>query len=275
MVIGSFLFFQGAYIKSYALLIIGRVLFGFGGESVRISNSAIEAQWFSSRELPFAMSVEYALADLGTFAVDSAEPALYRQLDSVPAILLGCFLVTIVGFGACLNAFCLDSKRERDEGGEGEGRTRERERSGLQLRIVKEFSADYWIIMLATTMGLTAISNFNNISSEFFQNRLGFSIQEAGTLMGLESLACAAFSPWVGKFFGYTQHKVKFGTLAVVLSYPGSVGRRNMHVRADMGAILQVARHEGIAGDRRAARTVRQRVQRGPQSSHSVISRDL
>ncbi len=208
MVLGSFLFFYGFHLRHYLLLLGGRMIFGFGGESLRVSNSAIETAWFSGRELPFAMSVEYAVAGLGTFAVDSAEPAIYGQTGSVTTIFLGCCLMTLVAFIGSLLVHRLDSRKEHDA---GENVGVQEEDGRLRFSVIKTFSADYWTILFATTLGIASIGSFNNISSEFFQTRLHFSIQTAGVLMGTESLSCALLAPWVGRFFGYTPHKVKFG----------------------------------------------------------------
>ena len=38
-------------IESWAVMFLGRVLFGFGGESIAVANSSILADWFEGKEV--------------------------------------------------------------------------------------------------------------------------------------------------------------------------------------------------------------------------------
>ena len=56
----------GSPSAAWATMFAGRVLFGFGGESLSVVQSAMIASYFQGRELAFALGVNVALARLGS-----------------------------------------------------------------------------------------------------------------------------------------------------------------------------------------------------------------
>lgn len=51
--IGQVVFALGLSIKSWELMFVGRIIYGFGGESLGVANSAILADWFKGTHLFF------------------------------------------------------------------------------------------------------------------------------------------------------------------------------------------------------------------------------
>ena len=45
----------GGYIKSYIIILLGRFIFGLGGESLCVSQSAIVSIWFKEKQLAIAL----------------------------------------------------------------------------------------------------------------------------------------------------------------------------------------------------------------------------
>uniref|UniRef100_A0A0A9XAR9 Lysosomal dipeptide transporter MFSD1 n=1 Tax=Lygus hesperus TaxID=30085 RepID=A0A0A9XAR9_LYGHE len=55
---GAFLFYLGVRFINYPILLLGRVLFGFGGESLGVAQSAYIARWFcDDYGLPLAFCI--------------------------------------------------------------------------------------------------------------------------------------------------------------------------------------------------------------------------
>jgi hypothetical protein len=52
---------MGLQVKSWPIIFLGRLIFGFGGESFTVANSALLADWFKGRELAFAFGVNLAI----------------------------------------------------------------------------------------------------------------------------------------------------------------------------------------------------------------------
>ena len=47
----------GGFVESYGLMIVGRTLYGFGGESLTVAQCTIIANWFIGKELAFAFGL--------------------------------------------------------------------------------------------------------------------------------------------------------------------------------------------------------------------------
>lgn len=60
--VGQAVFALGGSIKSFPLMLAGRVLFGLGGESLTVASSALLADWFAGKELAFSLGVALSVA---------------------------------------------------------------------------------------------------------------------------------------------------------------------------------------------------------------------
>jgi len=76
VLIGQLIFAMGCSTKSVSLMLLGRVVFGLGGESLNTTQYAIIVQWFSSNEIGFAMGLCLSLARLGNVFNDIISPII-------------------------------------------------------------------------------------------------------------------------------------------------------------------------------------------------------
>ena len=76
ILIGQFIFAFGCSFKSVNIMLIGRVLFGFGGDSLNIAQFAVIIQWFSQKEIAFAMGICMGVARLGRVLNDVISPRM-------------------------------------------------------------------------------------------------------------------------------------------------------------------------------------------------------
>lgn len=89
---GQIIFSFGVSIKSWPVVLIGRLVFGFGGESLTVANSALLAEWFRGRELAFSFGVNLSIAKLGSVINDILSPKLAKQSGVPFACWFGVFL---------------------------------------------------------------------------------------------------------------------------------------------------------------------------------------
>ncbi len=73
-------------------MFIGRVVFGFGGESLAVANSAVLASWFKGKELAFAFGLNLSVARLGSVINNVVSPALASGVDIQFAFWFGTIL---------------------------------------------------------------------------------------------------------------------------------------------------------------------------------------
>ena len=92
LTIGQAVFTVGGYQNSYLIMMIGRFIFGLGGESMTVAQSAIVSSWFAGKELSFAFGINLSVARIGSSINGPVETALADN-DSVGfALLIGFFI---------------------------------------------------------------------------------------------------------------------------------------------------------------------------------------
>lgn len=89
---GQAIFALGLSMKSWPVMLLGRVVYGFGGESLGVANSAVLAEWFKGKELAFAFGLNLSVARLGSVANNMISPALADSSSVVFALWFGVFL---------------------------------------------------------------------------------------------------------------------------------------------------------------------------------------
>eukprot|EP01036_Dinobryon_divergens_P034713 gene34713-44896_t len=90
--VGQVIFSFGISIKSWPVMFIGRLVFGFGGESFTVANSALLADWFKGRELAFAFGINLSVSKLGSVINNILSPLLAEKLGIIFAFWFGSML---------------------------------------------------------------------------------------------------------------------------------------------------------------------------------------
>lgn len=109
--IGQIVFALGLSIKSWPVMFLGRVLYGFGGESMGVANSAILADWFKGKELALAFGLNLSIARLGSVMNNLVSPAIANSADVVFALWFGVILCG-AGVGCVLIFSPIDKKMD-------------------------------------------------------------------------------------------------------------------------------------------------------------------
>merc|ERR1711990_848489 len=82
-------FMLGGYQANFNLMLAGRVIFGMGGESMNVAQSAIVSVWFKGKELAFALGVNMSISRLGSVANAAIVPSVYESNGLGPALMVG------------------------------------------------------------------------------------------------------------------------------------------------------------------------------------------
>ena len=174
---GQALFALGLSMKSWPVMLLGRVIYGFGGESLAVANSAVLADWFKGKELAFSFGLNLSVARLGSVANNMISPALASSSSVEFALWLGVFLCG--GSLACVFIFspidaAMDSAIAKNRGttddgvttlllgGENEDSTKKKtlrndssssdgqeEEEQAKLSDVKHFPFSFWILVVS------------------------------------------------------------------------------------------------------------------------------
>jgi MFS family permease len=86
----------------FSIMVAGRVVFGLGGESMTVTQSAFVSQWFKGKELALALGFNLSTSRIGAAINGSVTPAVYKASgDNLGApLLVGLFICIFCYFFA-------------------------------------------------------------------------------------------------------------------------------------------------------------------------------
>jgi MFS family permease len=194
---GQAIFAFGVSIKSYPIALLGRGIFGCGGESQNVAQSTIVSNWFTGKELSMALGMNVSISRLGSVLNDFLEPQLYSATGTV---ILGLW----VGFGLCVASLvcgimlgAIDKKRDEKMGVTEKRKLPDTEK--IKLSDLKTFGFSLWMIFINCFVVYICVSCFNNIASNFFQVRFKYSTTESGMIISITYAVAAILCPIFGK----------------------------------------------------------------------------
>jgi MFS family permease len=102
LVVGQSIFAFGANLNSYPVMLVGRVFYGFGGESLCVAAQTMLAEWFMGQEMAMAMGINLSVSRLGSVVNDQTSVAFYKATGLAATLWIGvillaaCFLASLV-----------------------------------------------------------------------------------------------------------------------------------------------------------------------------------
>jgi MFS family permease len=91
-------------------MLTGRVVFGLGGESLKVAQYTIVYHWFEGQEMNYAMGLTLGISQFGTVVNGWVTPQVFHDSDSIGTALLVGFLICCVSLLAAFMIVCLDRK---------------------------------------------------------------------------------------------------------------------------------------------------------------------
>jgi len=117
LTLGQMVFMIGGYQSNYDMMIAGRVIFGMGGESMNVAQSAIVSVWFKGKELAFALGVNMSISRLGSVANAAIVPSVYDSNGLGAALMVG-FVICVFSLLNAIGLVALDKKAEKQNASE-------------------------------------------------------------------------------------------------------------------------------------------------------------
>ncbi len=81
IMIGQFIFAVGCQNQSMNLMLLGRIVFGFGGESLNICQNAMIVKWFYKSQIALPLGLTISVSRLGSVLNDIASPRLVTSVN--------------------------------------------------------------------------------------------------------------------------------------------------------------------------------------------------
>ena len=112
MFVGQFIFALGVSCKSWSVMLLGRAVFGIGGESLYTAKSVLISSWFPDNQIALAFGIGMSIGRLGTVIANILSPVMANSVKLEFAIWVG-FGVSLLSLLTSLAAGYLDEKLER------------------------------------------------------------------------------------------------------------------------------------------------------------------
>lgn len=174
-------------------MVIGRAIFGLGGECMTVSQSAICAQWFKGKELAFAFGFNLSVSRLGSVINGIVEPAVAKSDGIGPALW--------VGFGVCVFSWIcgivlvgIDAYADKKDGIKAEMSDEDK----FQCKHIYNFKLPFWLIVVSCLAVYCSIFPYTWNTATMLESQFGISKQLAGSLYSLPFLISAVIAPILG-----------------------------------------------------------------------------
>jgi len=168
IVAGELMFAVGIQVKQYYLCLVGRFVFGLGGESLTVAQNNFTARWFNGPQLALAFGLVLSFARIGSSINFALTPTLAST--SVPLAIWFGAGTCILSLTACLILIFLDKAGEHRLPPQKE-RPKE---TFLQILIsilhVFKFPLATWFLYFICVFFYVGVLSFYTVASDIIQN---------------------------------------------------------------------------------------------------------
>jgi MFS family permease len=198
--------------QPYGVMVLGRLLFGIGEETLFIALLAGVAQWFSTGRAALAMALFFSMARVGSYMADVSPrwaAAVYAGGWRPPLVLAAA--LTGVSLLAAIAYLWIDRFRPAiNSPGSSHGRFRWRD--------LTRFDASFWCIMGLNVLFASVFFPFRStFAIVFFQDAKGLSLADAGLVNSWVFFAAIFATPVFGLIADRFGRRAMLLTLGVAL----------------------------------------------------------
>lgn len=174
ILLGQLLFAAGITTRSFALSIIGRLLFGIGAEGYIVVVLECLSFWTFSF-IAISMGIQCAAQRLGSTVNDFTLPYVYEATGNLPLQFWIGFVLACVCLLATLALVGIEWYSLRDHVQE--------QGEAIELSAISRFPLIYWILIFFISFVYMGMISFNTIASGLLQSRFGFSVSASGVVL--------------------------------------------------------------------------------------------
>ncbi|XP_050425952.1 major facilitator superfamily domain-containing protein 1-like [Adelges cooleyi] len=223
VVIGQIVFAAGAYFNTLWLMLLGRLIFGTGGESLAVAQNNYAVLWFKGKELNMVFGFQLSFARVGSTVNFLVMEPLYKYVKTVyqgpdnvsmSIVLLIASLTCVISLVSGLLLAWQDKRAEKllhrklPESGEV-----------VKLTDVKHFTKSFWLISFIIVCYYASIFPFVALGKVFFEKKYNYSPGEANIINGLIYSLGAFLAP----LFGFVIDKTGRNVFWVFISVLGTL----------------------------------------------------
>jgi nitrate/nitrite transporter NarK len=177
--------------ESYAVLLAGRVVFGFGAENIGVVQSKVICKWFKNDEIAFTIALSTAFSRAGSLSNSYVTPKITTNLG-FPLLIgdLACIFSLLCG----MVLVYMDYRADKVEGGSEHDEASER----VRWKDVKKLSKIYWMLTMNAMFTYGSLQGFTNVGNDYIVTSYGFSKSDAGDILSVYYAISTLGTPVIG-----------------------------------------------------------------------------
>ena len=210
IVLGQLIVYLGCKNNSIYTMLIGRVIFGLGGDNLNVSQMTCVVEWFYKSESSFPMGLTLTISRIGSFFNDVLSPRLAGEkrdekgkLNATNAFKWG-FYFSVFSLINVLIMLTLDyfkTKAIQNEITLNDNINNIEEKNNEDnnmITLIKRLNLMFWVISLLILLNYGCLMPFNYMAVGFFTKKHHITKSVAGLLMGTPFIMGAIFVPILG-----------------------------------------------------------------------------
>ena len=167
---------MAALSHSLVLMLVSRLVLGFGSEPLIVAVTVAIAKWFKGRTLGFALGVNLLIARLGSWVVDWSPTwggKFYNGTYQSPLILAAVIGMFCIAGG--IGYYIIEKYAETNQ-----MLGKHADTDKLELKGILKFNRSFWYILILCVTFYSAIFPFRAFAPKFFEESQGISKALAG-----------------------------------------------------------------------------------------------
>lgn len=170
---------MGAVFSAYWLLIVGRVVYGLGGECLCVAQNVVISNWFRDKNLALALGLNISVSRLGSTFNSIITPRVFGLIPESPylvPLLLG-LVMTVLSWLVGLVLNWLDRESDRREGKLNIRQSAIDDAEKIKLSDIKEFSLPLWILTANCALIYGAFFALNGNANDLLNKKFNISTE--------------------------------------------------------------------------------------------------
>ena len=198
---GAGVFWVGVVTTNYPLLVIGRVLFGLGGESGYVSQVSMAARWFKGKPgMSLAYGMTISISRLAATMNFYFSLSFSEKWGIDTAVLFG-FIIALFSVGnaivLCLIDTYAEKKGTRPPLAGGADANPEDE---VKVKDIAKLPMVHWLVCLITSLSYCSLFPFVGVAKNFLERKYNMSGEEASRIAAIFQFSAVVGCPLFGIF---------------------------------------------------------------------------
>ena len=214
--IGQAIFCFGVGILSYPVALLGRAVYGLGGECLNVVQINAVSDWFTKNDRSMAVAVIFMVRRLTTALNDNITPNIVESTSLTFGLWLG-FFVCVLSFCVAFVLKYIEHHKNRILQNSEE--IVEPQEQRFRFSEARHFGISFWLLAGFCGIMETVVFGFNNVASKYFQTRFGYNTVDAGRIISITFLISGVCCPITGMMLDSFGRRIYYILVSAILLF--------------------------------------------------------